>query len=92
MYTVVKVSVLSITDHCPFYKVGDTFVIQQQCFDPARATPQQFCFHALTDIYPTYRAVRRGPVGNHQTVGCMDGGKVMFQLERLPDEEGVGWN
>ena len=92
MHSVVRVTVTRIADHCPFYSIGDMFLIKQQCFDPALATPRQFCFHSLTDIYPTYCAVRRGPLGNTQTVGCMDKGKAVFELERLPDEEGKGWH
>jgi uncharacterized repeat protein (TIGR04076 family) len=92
MYSVVRVTVKSITDHCPFYKVGDTFFIKQQCLDPALATPKQFCMHSLTDIYTTYREVRKGPVGNRKSKGCMDHEKALFELERLPDEEGRGWN
>ncbi len=92
MYSVVKVTVSSITDHCPFYTVGDTFHIKQQCLDPALATPTQFCFHSLTDIYPAYCEVRAGPVGNSTSVGCMDQGKATFELERLADEEGTGWH
>ena len=92
MYNVVKVTVTGIATHCPFYKVGDTFLIKQQCLDPALATPKQLCFHSLTDIYETWREVRRGPVGNKKTKGCMDDEIAMFELERLPDEEGPGWN
>ena len=92
MYSVVKVTVTGITDHCPFYKAGDTFYIKQQCLDPTLASPKQFCFHSLTDIYDTYRQVRGGPVGNTKSVGCMDHGKAMFELERLSDEEGPGWH
>ena len=92
MYSVVKVTVTSITDHCPFYRVGDTFLIRQQCFDPEFASPKQFCFHSLKDMYETWREVRRGEVGGSRTVACSDEGKTVFQLERLPDEEGEGWN
>jgi hypothetical protein len=48
--------------------------------------------HSLTDIYPTYCEVRKGPVGNRKSKGCMDHDKALFELERLPDEEGRGWN
>lgn len=92
MYSVVKVTVVSIATHCPFYKPGDTFFIKQQCLDPALATPKQFCFHTFTDMYKTWREVRRGPVGNKKRVGCCDKEIAMFELERLPDEEGKGWN
>jgi uncharacterized repeat protein (TIGR04076 family) len=92
MYSVVKVTIVAISDHCPFYKVGDAFLIRQQCFDPALASPKQCCFHSFTDIYSTWREVRRGPVGNKKHAGCMDKEIVTFELERLPDEEGRGWN
>jgi len=92
MHSVVKVTVASITDHCPFYQVGDTFLIRQQCFDPACASPRQFCFHSFTDIYETYREVRGGPIGATKSIGCMDQGKTMFELERLADEDGPGWH
>ena len=92
MYSVVKVTVICITDHCPFYKPGDTFLIKQQCLDPAFASPRQFCIHSLVDIYETYRQVRKGEVGNKKTKGCADKEKAMFELERLSDEEGPGWN
>jgi uncharacterized repeat protein (TIGR04076 family) len=92
MDSVVKVTVVSIATHCPFYKTGDTFFIKQQCFDPKLATPSQFCIHSLTDIYTTYMEVRHGPVGNKKRKGCCDKEIAMFELERLPDEKGVGWN
>lgn len=92
MYSVVKVTVLQITDHCPFYRPGDTFLIKQQCLDPASATPRQFCVHSLKDIYDTYMQVRRGPVGGKATKGCSDQGKALFEVERLADEDGKGWN
>jgi len=91
-FQVVKVTVVSIATHCPFYKAGDIFLIKQQCLDPALATPAQFCIHSLVDIYPTYKEVRQGPVGGKKRKGCMDNEIAMFELERLPDEEGPGWN
>lgn len=91
-YSVVRVKVAQIQDHCPFYKEGDTFLIKQQCFDPSWATPRQFCIHSLKDLYDAYMEVRRGPIGGQRTVGCMDHGKTQFHLERLDDEEGTGWN
>ena len=92
MFSVVKITVTQITDHCPFYKPGDTFFIKQQCFDPALATPRQFCIHTLHDLYPVYMQVRKGPVGGKATQGCLDEGKAQFEIERLADEEGKGWN
>jgi len=92
MYSVVRVTVKTIREHCPFYKPGDTFFIRQQCFDPSMATPRQFCMHSLTDIYETYMQVRGGEVGNKKTVGCCDDGIAQFEIERMPDEEGPGWN
>ena len=92
MYSVVRIAVAEVREHCPFYKAGDTFYVRQQCFDPATATPKQFCMHSLNDIYEAYMKVRRGPVGNKETVGCTDKGIVQFVVERLPDEEGPGWN
>ena len=92
MYSVVKVTVVKITDHCPFYKQGDTFYIRQQCFDPTVATPRQFCIHSLKDIYDTYMQVRKGPVGGKARRGCIDADKALFEMERLADEEGKGWN
>lgn len=92
MHSVVKVTVAQITDHCPFYKVGDTFLIRQQCFDPAAATPKQFCMHSLNDIYATYMQVRGGAIGGKATIGCMDKGKVLFEIERIADEDGPGWH
>ena len=92
MHSVVKVTVVSIATHCPFYKPGDTWLIKQQCFDPKSATPKQFCFHSFTDIYQTYMEVRRGPVGGKKRKGCCDKEIAMFEMERLPDEEGPGWN
>ncbi len=92
MVSVVKVTVTRITDHCPFYKEGDSFLIRQQCFDPACATPRQFCLHSLKDLYETWREVRRGPVGGKASVGCMDKGKAQFELERLDDADLPGWH
>ena len=92
MYPVVQVTVKETREYCPFYKKGDKFFIRQQCFDPAAATPKQFCMHSLNDIYETYMKVRKGPVGSKETVGCRDNGIAQFEIERLPDEEGPGWN
>ena len=92
MYSVVRITVKEIREHCPFYKSGDTFFIRQQCFDPTTAMPKQFCMHSLNDIYETYMQVRKGSVGNEKIVGCMDKGIAQFQIQRLPDEEGPGWN
>ena len=91
-YSVVRVTVTETREYCPFYKPGDTFHIRQQCFDPSDATPKQFCMHSLNDIYETYGEVRRGPVGNKAVVGCTDKGIAQFEIKRLPDEEGPGWN
>jgi uncharacterized repeat protein (TIGR04076 family) len=92
MYTVVRVTVRETRQYCPFYEPGDTFFLRQQCFDPRAATPAQFCMHSLHDLYQTYMQVRRGPVGGKATVGCSDEGIAQFELERLPDEAGPGWN
>jgi uncharacterized repeat protein (TIGR04076 family) len=92
MYSVVRVTVVETRDYCPFYEAGDTFLIRQQCFDPGAGTPRQFCMHALNDIYETYMRVRQAPVGSRQVVGCSDDGIAQFEIERLPDEAGPGWN
>ena len=92
MYSVVRVIVKETREYCPFYKPGDTFFIRQQCFDPVTATPKQFCMHSLNDIYETYMKVRKNPVGNKKIIGCMDKGIAQFEIERLSDEEGPGWN
>ena len=92
MHSVVRITVKDTREYCPFYKPGDTFFIRQQCFEPATATPKQFCMHSLNDVYETYMEVRNGVVGNRKTVGCMDEGIAQFEIERFPDEEGAGWN
>ena len=92
MYAVVRITVKETREHCPFYRPGDTFIVRQQCFDPTAATPKQFCMHSLRDIYETYMTVREGPVQNKKVVGCFDEGIVQFEIERLPDEKGQGWN
>ena len=92
MYSVVRVTVKETREYCPFYKVGDTFLVRQQCFEPASATPKEFCMHSLKDIYEPYMEVRKGPVQDKKIVGCSDEGIVQFEIERLPDEEGPGWN
>ncbi len=92
MHSVVRVTVVETREYCPFYKPGDTFLVRQQCFDPAAATPRQFCMHSLNDIYETYMLVRVAPVGSKQVVGCCDDEIARFEIERLPDEEGPGWN
>jgi len=92
MYSVVRVTVKETREYCPFYEEGDVFYIRQQCFDPKTATPKQFCMHSFRDVYETYMKVRKGPVGNKATVGCMDEGIAQFEVERLADEEGPGWN
>ena len=90
-YSVVKITVVGLREECPFYKLGDTIVLRQQCFSPAHATPKQFCTHTLHDLYPIYMELRKAPVGTKKKGGCMDNGIVEFELERLPDEEGPGW-
>ena len=92
MYSVVRVTVKETREYCPFYRPGETFFIRQQCFDPVTATPKQFCMHSLNDIYETYMKVRKAPVGNKKIVGCIDKGIAQFEIERLPDDEGPGWN
>ena len=92
MYSVVRIKVTDTREYCPFYKVGDTFYFRQQCFDPTTATPSQFCIHSLRDIYDAYTKVRESPVQSRRAVGCMDNGIVQFEIVRLPDEEGSGWN
>ncbi len=92
MYSVVRVTVKETRHYCPFYQPGDVFFIRQQCFDPATATPTQFCMHSLNDIYETYMDVRRSPVGTRKTIGCADEGIAQFEIERLEDEAGPGWN
>ena len=92
MYSVVRITVKDTREYCPFYRPGDTFLVRQQCFEPATATPKQFCMHSLNDIYETYMEVREGPVQNKRIVGCADKGIAQFEIERLPDEEGPGWN
>jgi uncharacterized repeat protein (TIGR04076 family) len=92
MYSVVRVTVVETREYCPFYEPGDTFLVRQQCFDPAAGTPDQFCMHSLYDLYETYMRLREAPVGSVQVVGCSDDGIAQFELERLPDEAGPGWN
>ena len=92
MYSVVRVTVKETRQYCPFYQPGDVFYVRQQCFDPATATPAQFCMHSLNDIYETYMDVRQSPVGTRQTIGCADEGIAQFEIERLEDEAGPGWN
>ena len=92
MYSVVKVTVTETREHCPFYKPGDEFYIRQQCFDSGTASLGQFCMHSLNDIYATYMEVRGRPVGSKAVLGCMDKGIAQFEIERMPDEEGLGWN
>ena len=92
MYSVVRVTVRETRKYCPFYGPGDTFFIRQQCFDQSTATPKQFCMHSLNDIYEIYYQVREGPVGDKKTIGCCDKGITKFEIERLADEEGPGWN
>ena len=92
MISVVRVTVVSVATHCPFYRSGDRWLIKQQCFDPSWAGPKQFCVHGLVDIYDAYMEIRRGPVGGRKRVGCRDQGIVTFEIERLPDEEAPGWN
>lgn len=92
MYSVVRVTVKETRQYCPFYEPGDQSFVRQQCFDPGTGTPRQFCIHSLKDIYETYTKVRRGPVGGKETVGCVDEGIAQFEIERLPDEAGPGWD
>ena len=92
MYSVVRVTVIETRAYCPFYTPGDTFLVRQQCFDPSCATPRQFCMHSLNDIYETYMQMRQAAVGSKRVVGCQDDGIAQFEIERLPDEDGPGWN
>ena len=58
----------------------------------ATATPAQFCMHSLNDIYETYMEVRQSQVGTRKTIGCVDEGIAQFEIARLEDEAGPGWN
>ncbi len=91
-YSVVKVKVKKLKKYCPFYKEGDTFIIKQQCFDPQNGTPEQYCMHSLYVIYPVYMQLRKEKEGARRICYCPDDDIAEFELERLPDEEGKGWN
>lgn len=91
-YSVVKITITGLKKYCPFYKEGDTFIIKQQCFDPLNGTPKQYCMHSLHSIYPVYMQLRKEKPGTKKTCWCPDDNIVTFELERLEDEEGKGWN
>lgn len=91
-YSVVKITVKETKKYCPFYKVGDWFIIKQQCFDTKNGTPQQYCMHSLHSIYPVYMELRKQPSGTKRVCYCPDDNIVKFEIERLDDEEGTGWN
>jgi len=91
-YSVIRVTIKETKKYCPFFKVGDTFIIKQQCFDPENGTPRQYCMHSFQSIYPVYMELRKEKPGTKKTCYCPDDDIVKFELERLEDEEGRGWN
>ncbi|MCM8816196.1 MAG: TIGR04076 family protein [Candidatus Omnitrophica bacterium] len=91
-YSVVRITVKKLKKYCPFYKEGDTFTIKQQCFDPKNGTPEQYCMHSIYSIYPVYMELRKQQPGTKKTCWCPDDNIVEFELERLEDEQGRGWN
>ena len=91
-YSIVKVTITGLKKYCPFYNIGDSFIIKQQCFAPDNGTPQQYCMHSLQSIYPVYMELRKQKPGTKKVSFCPDDNIVTFELERLEDEEGRGWN
>ncbi|MCM8764451.1 MAG: TIGR04076 family protein [Candidatus Omnitrophica bacterium] len=91
-YSVVKVTVKNLKKYCPFYKKGDFFIIKQQCFDSENGTVKQYCMHSLHSIYPVYMDLRKQSSGTKKICHCPDDDIVEFELQRLEDEEGRGWN
>lgn len=91
-YSVVKVTVKKLKKSCPFYKEGDSFILKQQCFDLKNGTPEQYCMHSLYSIYPIYMELRKEKTGAKKICWCPDDNIVEFELERLEDEQGRGWN
>ena len=94
MHSVIRITVTRMTpdrpDHgCRLFQAGDVFFIRQHCFDAASATLARFCYHALSDLYPVYARVRKGPIGNKELLDCRHSGIVQFAVERLPDEDGT---
>jgi len=89
------VRVKKIVGHCPVYKVGDTFVLEEGYkINPKKSCT--ICMHSLASILPYHIALTEGvnpkkiglaKEGNKAYVQCLDpmkytgGGTVTFEIE-----------
>ena len=66
----VKVEVVRIKGHCPFYQVGDKFAVTKQAleFDKLR-----HCYHAVAGLYGLVM-LARGGVYKENLYQCLDPG------------------
>jgi len=95
MHLIIKVK--EITGHCPVYKVGDSFILE----DGYKLNPKKSCFicmHSLSAIMPYYVALTHGidpkslglaQKGDCAYVQCLDpckytgGGTVVFEICKI---------
>jgi len=91
------VRVKEIVGHCPVYKVGDTFVLEEGYkINPKKSCT--ICMHSLASILPYHIALTEGvnpkkiglaKEGNKAYVQCLDpmkytgGGTVTFEIELI---------
>ncbi len=92
-----RVSVHSVRGHCPVYREGDSFVLEQGYILQAGAGVR-ICLHSLASVLPYHVALFHGvpPTaiglareGASAYVQCLDpceltgGGTVTFRIERV---------
>ena len=89
-----QVQVVEVKGHCPVYRVGDDFRVQEGY---KLQTKQPLCLHALTALLPYYVALSKGTppqvlgLGDEDTayLQCLDpyertgGGTVVFAVHQL---------
>lgn len=94
------IRVKEVKGHCPVYKVGDAFVLEEGYkINPKKSCT--ICMHSLASIMPYHVALSRGvdpksiglaKEGNKAYVQCLDpckytgGGTVIFEIEVIRSE------
>ena len=85
----VIVEVVEIRGKCPYYKVGDKFVVNKQELPLDQVSVNTLCLHSICGLYGSIMMVRGGIV---KSVCCQcldpgppyaeDGGTVIFKVKR----------
>lgn len=73
-----KIQVVDIQGHCPVYRVGDTFYIEEG-FKLVSERP--VCMHALQSLNPYYVALSRGVTPSELGIAGEDGAAYVQCLD-----------